>query len=59
MLSVAEARARILAAFTPLPAEQVSLPQALGRVLAVPVRARLTQPPFAASLIASLMSSTE
>jgi molybdopterin molybdotransferase len=49
MLSVAEARARILAAFAPLSVEQVSLPQALGRVLAVPLHARLTQPPFAVS----------
>src|ERR1700675_2932732 len=49
MLSVAEARARILSAFAPLPAEQVALPQALGRVLAEPVHARLTQPPFAVS----------
>jgi molybdopterin molybdotransferase len=49
MLSVAEARARILSAFAPLPAEQVALPQALGRVLAEPIHARLTQPPFAVS----------
>ncbi|MFC5309943.1 gephyrin-like molybdotransferase Glp [Azospirillum rugosum] len=49
MISVAEARARILAAFSPLPAETVALPDALGRVLAEPVVARLTQPPFAAS----------
>jgi molybdopterin molybdotransferase len=49
MLSVAEARGRITAAFRPLPAEQVALPQAIGRVLAEDVRARLTQPPFAAS----------
>ncbi len=49
MLSVAEARARILTAFAPLPAEQVALPDALGRVLAEPVHARLTQPPFAVS----------
>jgi molybdopterin molybdotransferase len=49
MLSVTEARARILSAFAPLPAEQVALPEALGRVLAEPVHARLTQPPFAVS----------
>jgi len=49
MLSVAEARGRIVAAFRPLPAEQVALPEAIGRVLAENVRARLTQPPFAAS----------
>lgn len=49
MISVAEARARILAAFAPLPAETVALPDALGRVLAEPVVARLTQPPFDAA----------
>ncbi|HEY2891299.1 MAG TPA: gephyrin-like molybdotransferase Glp [Dongiaceae bacterium] len=49
MLTVAEARARIVQAFAPLPAEQVSLANALGRVLAEPVHARLTQPPFAVS----------
>ena len=49
MISVGEARARILAAFTALPAETVPLPDALGRVLAEPAVARLTQPPFAAA----------
>ncbi|PWC32472.1 gephyrin-like molybdotransferase Glp [Azospirillum sp. TSO35-2] len=49
MISVAEARARILSAFAPLPAETVALPDALGRVLAEPVVARLTQPPFHAA----------
>ena len=49
MLTVAEARARIVSAFTPLPAEQVSIANALGRVLAEPIHARLTQPPFAVS----------
>ncbi|MBP2298560.1 molybdopterin molybdotransferase MoeA [Azospirillum picis] len=49
MISVAEARARILAAFSPLPAETVALPDGLGRVLAEPVSARLTQPPFDAA----------
>jgi len=49
MISVAEARARILAAFAPLPAETVALPDALGRVLAAPVVSRLTQPPFDAA----------
>ncbi|TWA82605.1 molybdopterin molybdochelatase [Azospirillum brasilense] len=49
MLQVSEARARILAAFTALPAETVALPDALGRVLAEPAVARLTQPPFAAA----------
>ncbi|MGR0187171.1 molybdopterin molybdotransferase MoeA [Azospirillum aestuarii] len=49
MISVGEARARILATFTALPAETVPLPDALGRVLAEPAVARLTQPPFAAA----------
>jgi molybdopterin molybdotransferase len=45
MLSVAEARARIVAAFRPLGSEQVGLTSALGRVLAEDVAARVTQPP--------------
>jgi molybdopterin molybdotransferase len=45
MLSVAEARARIVAAFHPLGSEQVGLMNALGRVLARDVAARVTQPP--------------
>jgi molybdopterin molybdotransferase len=49
MIPVAEARQRILAAFKPLPAELVSLSEALGRVLAEDVAARLTQPPAAVS----------
>lgn len=51
MISVAEARARILAACPPLPAETVALSDALGRVLAEPVTARLTQPPFPAAMM--------
>ena len=49
MLSVTEARARILAAFSPLGGEQIALENALGRVLAEPVTARVTQPPAAVS----------
>jgi molybdopterin molybdotransferase len=45
MLSVEEALARITAAFAPLPAETVGLNEALGRVLAEDVTARVTQPP--------------
>ena len=45
MLSVDEARARILGALRPVGAETVSLPEGWGRVLAAPVVARLTQPP--------------
>ncbi len=49
MLSVAEALARITGAFAPLPAETVSLANALGRTLAEDVVARVTQPPAAVS----------
>ncbi len=49
MLTVAEARARMLAAVTPLGAETVSLVEGLGRVLAADVTARRDQPPQAVS----------
>ena len=49
MLAVAEARARILAAFEPLGSELVGLEAGLGRVLAAPVTARLTHPAKAIS----------
>ena len=49
LLPVDEARARVMAAFSALPAEQVSVADALGRVLAEDVRARVTQPPAAVS----------
>ncbi len=49
MLPVAEARTRILAAFDPLPAETVPVGDALGRVLAEDLLARVTQPPAAMS----------
>ena len=45
MISVEAARARILAGLAPTPPETVALAEALGRVTAAPVRARLTQPP--------------
>jgi molybdopterin molybdotransferase len=45
MISVEEARERILAELHPTPAEVVALAQAWARVTAVPVLARLTQPP--------------
>jgi len=48
-LTVSEALERITGAFTVLPSEQVALPDALGRVLAEDVAARLTQPPAAVS----------
>lgn len=49
MLSVEEARGRIIAAFAPLAAEQVAIADALGRVLAEDVAARVDQPPVAVS----------
>lgn len=45
MLSVEEARQRILAPLKPTQAEIVGLAEGWGRVLATPVLARLTQPP--------------
>jgi molybdopterin molybdotransferase len=49
MISVEEAKERLLAPLKPLGAEQVSLAEACGRVLAEDVVARRTQPPFAVS----------
>jgi molybdopterin molybdotransferase len=49
MIPVEEALARILAALPRTPAETVGLGEALGRVLAEPVVARVTQPPSAVS----------
>ena len=49
MLSVEEARERILAHIRRLPAESVPLPQALGRILAEDAAARDDLPPFANS----------
>jgi molybdopterin molybdotransferase len=45
MISIEEARQRILAGLRPTPAEIVALADAWGRVTAAPVVARLTQPP--------------
>jgi molybdopterin molybdotransferase len=45
MISVEEARDRILAALTPTSVEVVALASAWNRVTATPVTARLTQPP--------------
>jgi molybdopterin molybdotransferase len=45
MISVAEARARILAGLTPTAPETVGLAEAWDRVTAAPVLARLDQPP--------------
>jgi molybdopterin molybdotransferase len=49
VISVEEARRRLLAPLKPLGAEQVALSEAVGRVLAEDAAARRTQPPFAVS----------
>jgi molybdopterin molybdotransferase len=49
LLSVEDARARMLAGLSPLAVEEVPLNQACGRFLARPVIAARDQPPFAAS----------
>lgn len=49
MISVEEALSHIFDLVTPVGVETVPLAQAAGRVLAEPVRARRTQPPFPAS----------
>ena len=49
MISVDDALAQIRNSLTPLGAEQVSLAEAHGRVLAEDLAARRTQPPFAVS----------
>jgi molybdopterin molybdotransferase len=46
MISVEEARRRLLAPLAPLGAEQVAVSEAAGRVLAEDVEARRTQPPW-------------
>src|SRR5215218_1386792 len=49
LLSVDDARARMLAEIAPLTTESVPLAQSIGRVLAEDVAAVRDQPPFAAS----------
>ena len=49
MIPVEEARARILKALRPMPAEQVGLTEAFGRVLAEDIAARVSAPPTAVS----------
>lgn len=49
MITVEEAQARILQAFTPLTAENVALDRAAGRVLAADLSARRSQPPVPVS----------
>lgn len=48
-MSVAEALERVVAGLEPTPGENIALEEAMGRVLAQDVKARLTQPPFDAS----------
>jgi molybdopterin molybdotransferase len=49
VISVEEALSRLLEPLAPLPPEQISLADGLGRVLAEDIAARRTQPPFAVS----------
>ena len=49
MISVEEAQARILRPLAPMPAEQVGLSNAFGRVLAEDLSSRVTMPPVAVS----------
>jgi molybdopterin molybdotransferase len=49
LLPVADAQQRIIEAVAPLPAEQISLADGLGRVLAKEVASRRDQPPMAMS----------
>jgi molybdopterin molybdotransferase len=49
LLSVDDARARMLAEISALPAERIALAQAIGRVLAEDIAAVRDQPPFPAS----------
>src|SRR3954451_21012277 len=49
MISVKEALARLMAPLAPVPPEQVSIADAVGRVLAEDVASRRTQPTFAVS----------
>lgn len=49
MISVEAAQAQLLAGVAPLPAQTVVLAAAMGHVLAAPLAALRTQPPFAAS----------
>ncbi|MBA4489517.1 gephyrin-like molybdotransferase Glp [Paracoccus sp. S1E-3] len=49
MITVDEALSMVLALAGPVPTEEIALADGLGRVLAAPVSARLTQPPFDAA----------
>jgi molybdopterin molybdotransferase len=49
LLAIAEARRRVLDAVRPLPAENVAISDALGRVLAKDVRSPIAVPPFDSS----------
>ena len=59
MLSVTEARARILSPLRPAATELVGLSEAWGRVLAAPIAARLTQPPADVSAMDGYALRTE
>jgi molybdopterin molybdotransferase len=54
LISVAEALDHVLAHAAPLPAEEVLLEAAAGRVLALDLKARRTQPPADVSAMAPM-----
>ena len=51
MISVEDARARIISALKPVESETVALEEAAGRVLAEDARAKSDQPPFPVSMM--------
>src|SRR5690606_10485522 len=59
LLSVEEALARILADAGPLGTERIAIDAAHDRILAQPLAARLTQPPFDASAMDGYAVRTE
>ncbi|MCZ6884734.1 MAG: molybdopterin molybdotransferase MoeA [Alphaproteobacteria bacterium] len=59
MISVDEARRRIIAAFDPLSTEMVALTDAVGRVLSQDISARRTQPPTAVSAMDGYAAKAE
>jgi molybdopterin molybdotransferase len=51
MITVAEAKARILDTIIPLDRENIALTKAYGRILATPLYAQINMPPFASSMM--------
>ena len=57
LLPVADAQRRIVDTLSPLPAEQISLSQGLGRVLAEDLVSRRSQPPIACRRVQRITAS--